>query len=245
MPPLAAVPDLDRELDELYVLPLEEFTGARNDLARRLKRAHQAEAAAEVQGLRKPSVVAWAANQLARREPESMGVLLEAGHVLQSAQARALGGRAGAAEVAAAAHAEREAVRRLLEAGRDVLGDRATPQTLERLRQTLRSAAVEPQARTLLERGRLTEEVRTVGFGLLEAVQPAPVRREDDRRARQERLRRLREEARRLVREAAAAERAADDAERDARRLRGEAEELGRAADEAAAALAAEESGIS
>ena len=36
VPPLAAVPDLDRELDDLYALPLEEFTRTRNDLARRI-----------------------------------------------------------------------------------------------------------------------------------------------------------------------------------------------------------------
>ena len=37
--PLAAVPDLEQELDGLYALPLEEFTKARNDLAARLKQA--------------------------------------------------------------------------------------------------------------------------------------------------------------------------------------------------------------
>jgi hypothetical protein len=67
-PPLASVPDLDRELDALYDLPLEEFTKARNDLANRLRKAHQSEAAAEVRGLKKPSVVAGAENGIARGE---------------------------------------------------------------------------------------------------------------------------------------------------------------------------------
>jgi hypothetical protein len=66
VPPLAAVPDLERELDALYALPLNEFTKARNDLASRLKRAHQADAAAAVRSLRKPTAVAWTANHLAR-----------------------------------------------------------------------------------------------------------------------------------------------------------------------------------
>src|SRR5438105_5042145 len=61
-PPLASVPDLDRELDALYDLPLDQFTKARNDLATRLRKAHQTDAAAEVRGLRKPTTVAWAAN---------------------------------------------------------------------------------------------------------------------------------------------------------------------------------------
>ena len=47
-PPLASVPDLDRELDALYELPLDQFTKARNDLATRLRKAHQTDAAAEV-----------------------------------------------------------------------------------------------------------------------------------------------------------------------------------------------------
>src|SRR5438552_3427432 len=58
MPPLAAVPDLDAELDELYGLPLEDWTKARNDLAARLKKAHQGEQAEEVRTLRQPPLVA-------------------------------------------------------------------------------------------------------------------------------------------------------------------------------------------
>ncbi|MDX6566513.1 MAG: hypothetical protein QOE10_2175, partial [Gaiellales bacterium] len=54
MRPLAAVPDLEHELDALYALPLEEFTKARNDLVSRLKKAHQDEVAAEVRALKKP-----------------------------------------------------------------------------------------------------------------------------------------------------------------------------------------------
>ena len=86
MPPLAAVPNLDHELDELYGLPLEDWTRARNDLAARLKKAHQSEDADAVRALRKPSVVAWAVNQLARREERAMRDLLAAGDRLRSVQ---------------------------------------------------------------------------------------------------------------------------------------------------------------
>ena len=68
--PLAAVPDLEQELDGLYALPLEEFTKARNDLAARLNKEHTPVAAYVVRALSKPSVVAAAANRLAREEPE-------------------------------------------------------------------------------------------------------------------------------------------------------------------------------
>ena len=66
MPPLAAVPDLERELDALYALPLEEFTKARNDLAARLRKAHQSEASDTIHALKKPTVAAWSANRLAK-----------------------------------------------------------------------------------------------------------------------------------------------------------------------------------
>ena len=79
MPPLASVPDLEHELDSLYALPLAEFTKARNDLAARLKRAHQAEAALAVRALKKPTAVAWAANHLARAVPDQVASLHERG----------------------------------------------------------------------------------------------------------------------------------------------------------------------
>jgi hypothetical protein len=244
MPPLAAVPDLDHELDDLYGRPLEEFTRARNDLVRRLKRAHQAEAAAQVQALRKPSATAWAANHLARVDPDGIRRLLDAGARLQEAQARALAGDAGPSEIADASTEERAAVRALVAEARSELGVRATAALIERLGQTLRAAATDAEARALLEQGRLTEEVHAVGFGPLTAVPSQPKRRAATRRERQERVRRLREEARRLDREAAAAERAADDAEREARRLRQEAAARRESADRAAAEAAEAERSV-
>ncbi len=77
MPPLAAVPNLERELDELYALPLERFTRARNDLAARLRKAHQSDAAETVRALRKPTLAVWTANRLARAEPGLMAELVE------------------------------------------------------------------------------------------------------------------------------------------------------------------------
>jgi hypothetical protein len=58
-----------REPDDLYALPLEEFTAARNELARSLKAAGDADEAARVKKLKKPPVSAWAVNQLARDDP--------------------------------------------------------------------------------------------------------------------------------------------------------------------------------
>jgi hypothetical protein len=249
VPPLAAVPDLDAELDALYALPPSEFTAARNALAAKLKRAHQ-ESHADVRALRKPNLVAWLANRLARDQPEAVAALLDAGSRLRAAQAGALAGRGGAPEVGAAAAAEREALRRLVAAARALLeetGQKVAPSVLDRLSQTLRAASIDDEARPLLERGRLTEEVKTVGFGSLAAVTPAPrprPRRDDARKAARARVQELRAAARTARTEARASAEAAQKAERSAEVLRAEAEERAAAAEQAAAAVAEAEEAL-
>jgi hypothetical protein len=231
-PPLAPVPDLDRELDALYDLPLEDFTSARNDLAARLRKAHQADAADAVRGLKKPTTVAWAANRLARDEPKLTAALLDSGERLRETQQRALAGKAKADEVADAAGAERDAIRALLAAARARFGSRATPAMLDKLSQTLRAAAVDETARPLLATGRLSEELKAVGFGPLEAVKPSKRQESAEAsRAARERVAALRAEARRLTGEARDAEREADEAARASEALRAEAREKREAAE--------------
>jgi len=235
---LAAVPNLESELDGLYALPLEQFTKARNDLAARLRKAHQDDVSAAVRALKKPSTVAWVANQLAREQPKQVDTLLQAAEQLREAQQRSLGGKASVDEVNEATAGEREAVRALLASARTALGERATAPLLERLSQTLRAAAIDETARTLLQRGRLTEELKAAGFGPLEAVAPSRRRGDEVAGAARERVRTLRSEARRLDAEAREAEQAASDAARSAEILADEATEKRREAEGAAAELA-------
>jgi hypothetical protein len=243
-PPLASVPDLDRELDALYDLPLEEFTKARNDLVSRLRKAHQSEAAAEVRVLKKPTVVAWAANRLARDEPKLTALLLEAGERLRETQQRALAGNAKPDEVGDAAAAEREAIRALLTAARAHFGNRATSPLLDKLSQTLRAAAVDTAARPLLERGRLTEELKAVGFGPLEAVKPTARRGDEVARAARERVSTLRADARRLSSDAQEADRQVEEAERALEALRDEARQKRADAERVATELAEAEEAL-
>jgi hypothetical protein len=244
VPPLAAVPDLERELDALYALPLTEFTRARNDLASRLKRAHQTEAADAVRSLKKPTAAAWAANHLARVAPDQVASLLEAGRRLRETQQRALAGEAEQSDVADAASAERGAVRVLMTTARRELGDGATSSLLDRLDRTLQAIAVDETAQELLVRGRLTDELTAVGFGPLEAVEHPRPRPDEVARAARERLAVLRAEARRLAAEARAAETAARDAERAAELLRTEAAQRRSDADRAARDVAEAEAAL-
>ncbi|MDX6478609.1 MAG: hypothetical protein QOG29_1196, partial [Gaiellaceae bacterium] len=162
---LAIVPELDTELEQLYGLPLEEFTGARNELAARLKKAGQGETGEQVRALRKPSVAVWTVNQLARRHPDAVDSLIGSGASLRAAQSEAFRGRGGDA-VREATRAEREALRAVTRLAEQLLAAERRPvgaQTLERVNATLRAASVDPAAAELLRAGRLPDELESPG----------------------------------------------------------------------------------
>jgi hypothetical protein len=243
------------EIDQLFALPLDEFTAARNDLARRLKQDGDAETAEHVRGLAKPSVAAWAVNQLARREAEGVRSLLNVGARLRSAQERSLQGERAADELRAAQAEEREVVRKLTQRAGELLresGRPATGSTLDRVSSTLRAAALAEPGRTLLREGQLSGEVELSGFDAFAGLEaPAKRRRtaagggddlaERRRRKREaERQRRaLEKRVRDLTARAEAAERDAERARKSAEEAEAAAEERRREADAAAAELAA------
>ncbi|MGH3666099.1 MAG: hypothetical protein ACRDU8_08450 [Egibacteraceae bacterium] len=78
--------------DALFDLPPGAFTAARDELVRRLRAEGDRQAAEQVRVLRRPTVAAWAVNQVARRAPERLRELLEAGDVVRRAQRRAVSG---------------------------------------------------------------------------------------------------------------------------------------------------------
>src|SRR4051812_47981478 len=162
--------------DDLYGLPLEEFTAARDAAARELRRAGDREAAAELAKLPKPTPAAWAANQLARNEPELIRAMLEAGDELREAQAEAVGGAGGAALREAAA-AERHAVDAAMAgaAGFNPSGRPLSRAMADRLRATLHAAAADDEIREALAAGRLVAEAEARGARPLGAA-PAPAR---------------------------------------------------------------------
>jgi hypothetical protein len=153
--------------DELFGLPPEEFVAARDELARRLRREGDAEAAKQVKALRRPSLSAWAVNRLARERGRALGDLLAAGERLRAAHQAALAGE-GAAELRSAAKAEREAVAGLVETALELLreaGHPATDATRARVAATLHAAAASPEAADLVRNGRLTTDLDPSGFG--------------------------------------------------------------------------------
>ncbi|HEY1592932.1 MAG TPA: hypothetical protein VGF81_14145 [Solirubrobacteraceae bacterium] len=165
--------------DELYGLPLERFTDERNALAKRLRQAGRRDEGVEVSKLRKPSVAAWAVNQLVRTQKRELGALFKAGDALQKAQQDVLAGRADAGELRSAADAERRALEALIAKGRGLLsaeGHELAPAKLEQVSETLHAAAIEEQARAEVREGCLVRELRHVGLGALGAGGAATTR---------------------------------------------------------------------
>jgi hypothetical protein len=175
---MSAEVEVEDAVAGLYRLPLAEFVAGRDQLARQLRAAGDREAARRVAALRRPSISAWAANQLARAAPNAMAELLEVGAALAQAQQDALAGQPGAARRLRSSSAQlRAAISRLSQRAETLLaraGHAASDATLGRLAATLQAAATGDQAtRAALAEGRLAGDLDPAGFGLM-AEEAAP-----------------------------------------------------------------------
>lgn len=160
------------EPQELYGLALDQFTPARNALAKELRGQGRGEDAAAVAKLRKPSVAAWAVNQLVRTQQRDVDALFVAGDTLRRAQADLLAGRGDPSALRAAVEQEREAVAGLVSKARGLLnsdGHELSQSRLEQVAETLHAAALEDDARAAMRDGCLERELRHVGLGSLDA----------------------------------------------------------------------------
>ena len=157
---------VEKAADELYGLPPGEFTRARDARVKELRKEDR-EAADAVKGLRKPSVAAWALNQLARRRPKDLDRLLAAGEDLRSAQEELLAGGDRAAFQEAAAK-ERELVAGLSGEAAALAGEAGQGGTglQEKVAETLHAAALDAETAEELRSGRLVREREAIGgFG--------------------------------------------------------------------------------
>ena len=243
--------------EELYGLSLEEFIARRASLAKSLRAQGRRDDAKKVAALRKPSVAAWAVNQLIRTRAAETARLFSAGDQMRSAQDALLAGTAEPAALREAAAAERGARDELVEIARGLLsasGHELSASTLSRVDETLHAASLDPDARAQLADGCLVKEFRLAGLGpalgsdaSAGAATSARLQKRSTktratavtatRRAtapdRSEVVRAKREHAARLER----LRRDEEDASRAARRAAGELREAGERRDRAAAAL--------
>jgi hypothetical protein len=158
--------ELDPEIDSLYGVPLDEFVRRRDELAKRLRREGEREAAEEVKALRKPSGGAWALNQAVRRRRKETDALLEAGERLREAHEALLAGGDPAA-LREAMQEERNLASALADCAEAIASEtgKSGPALRERVRATLHAATVDEEAREELAKGRFVREREAVGLG--------------------------------------------------------------------------------
>lgn len=167
---MADAPQAD--VERLYGLDLDEFIPARDATARRLRGDGRREEADLVKALRKPSNPAWVVNRLARAEPKVVGELLAAGGRLRDVQ---LGGAAGG-DLRKAMDDERRALDRAMRNAEEIAthAKLASRVTLDRVRETLHLAALDPGVGAEVEQGVLVKEGRATGFTDLAVFAPSP-----------------------------------------------------------------------
>ncbi len=174
----AADDALDERIAQLYLLPPTDFIPARTALAKVLKADGQREAAAELAKLRRPTVVAWALNQLRRVDPDALDEFGRSVARLRQAQEQALGGDR-TVDLRAAVAERREHSGRLIQAASRALReiDRDPEPHLAAMGATIEAAAADPEVGELLRTGRLTTERSAPGFDADAWAVPVPPRR--------------------------------------------------------------------
>lgn len=144
--------------EQLYLLPPEEFTAARDAAAKAAKA--DPDVARSLKALRRPSVAAWLVNRLVAEQPGLVDQLLDLGPALAAAQAqgdgdelRALGGQRRALVDAVVATAVELADRPVSAAVRDEVAS------------TLEAGLSDPGAAGAVRSGRLVRALSYAGFG--------------------------------------------------------------------------------
>lgn len=158
---------LNDEVDELYQLPLSEFTGARNALAAQLKQNGRANDASLVKALQKPPISAWAVNQLYWNYRDDFDELLAAAKRVHKAS---LAGKA--ADLRSSLEARREALAHLSDLASSLLseaGHNPSPDTIRRITTTLEAVSAQAPSADGPTIGRLSQDVDPPGFESLAA----------------------------------------------------------------------------
>jgi hypothetical protein len=143
--------DQDSIADELYSLPPEEFTAARDAT---VKAATDAAVKKAIKALRKPTASAYAVNRIVRERADDIDALLDLGDELRAA----MSGHGGD-------------LRQLTEQRRAAVNDLVPADLAANVRDdvtaTLEAATADPQLGEAVRSGRLVKPLRYSGFGAL------------------------------------------------------------------------------
>ncbi|GAA1920393.1 hypothetical protein [Nocardioides hwasunensis] len=150
--------------DELYALPLADFTPARDALVKEHKA--DKDLAAAVRGLRKSSVAAWVVNLLVRRDPDQVDQVLAVGEALRDAQ-----DNLDAGQLREFTKQRRQLTASVTTAARRMAreeGVRTTQSVADQVEATLTAAMLEPDAARAVRSGLLVTALSATGLGDLD-----------------------------------------------------------------------------
>jgi len=213
---------LAQEGEKLLAVDPSQFVAERDRLVRQLRSVDRGGEADIVAGLRKPTVVVFAVNRAARDRPKAAAGAAEAARKLRDSQV------AGKPESFRKAGAELETALDLLaEVAVAHVAPRGKPPSdalRRRVRDLLRTAVADDDARDALVRGALSDELETVGFSSYVGMAPALAerpRRESAGSQSEERARKQHERKQALRRELDQAERQLELASKAVREAKG------------------------
>lgn len=157
------LPDIDTVIDDLYSLAPADFVSHRSAYVTRFKKAGDKSGATRIGGLRKPTVVAWLVNTLARQDESAVAELFDLGAELERAQQRGDGHRLRELSTARSASI-RALTDRAVSLGRErgvTVGDNAARE----ISNTLNAAMADPEIRDRVRAGRTVVAETYSGFG--------------------------------------------------------------------------------
>jgi hypothetical protein len=158
----------EEDVDALFSLPVSEFVSARNALAARLKKAGSGDEADQVKALAKPSISAWAVNQLYWQHRKVFDQLISTGQRFRKAQTASK-----VADIHEALDSRREALSHLSDLATTLLrdaGHNPSPETVHRIATTLEALSVYASLPGGPALGRLTQDVDPPGFDSLASL---------------------------------------------------------------------------
>lgn len=165
--------DLDgrrrREVGRLTAGPASGFVAARDARVEELKAAGEPELARVLAGQRRPTVPAWAVDQLAHHHEDELAALFAAAERVRDTQSAATPDRAAVREASAAFSAE---VRRLRGLAEERLADAGTPPAahLDEVEATLLAAVTDAQVAADVRAGALLRPAPSPGFAALASL---------------------------------------------------------------------------
>lgn len=159
--------------NELYRLPPEAFTDAREERADQARDMGEAELATAIRRLRRPTTAAWAVNLLSAHESERLSTLMDVGQRLRSARSSGAG-----AELRRGDQERVDLTRVLADRAAELAagqGRPLKPAMLDQVTETLNAAVSDADAAAAVREGALTKPLAYSGFGSnLQPPEPAP-----------------------------------------------------------------------